>query len=114
MRVPSLLACSLAFLAVRPATSQQIYDIVTHLFFGSSLNKTLTQPLQWQTTWDRSSLLTYTNLKTPINFATPTVIGQADIVIDDDTTYQSIWGFGGMRFSSRWKFTQLRCTMHLP
>ncbi|EIN05745.1 glycoside hydrolase [Punctularia strigosozonata HHB-11173 SS5] len=72
---------ALAYLAVAlvgaTGSAQQIYDI-------------------WQTTWDRGKLLTYTNLgSNPINFQSPSVIGQADIVIDDTQTFQSVWGFGG-------------------
>ncbi|KAI9058259.1 glycoside hydrolase family 30 protein [Trametes sanguinea] len=66
----SVLACAI------PAFSQSIYDI-------------------WTTTWDRSSLFTYTNLSpNPINFKSPGAIGSADIVINDAQTYQSVWGFG--------------------
>lgn len=31
----------------------------------------------------------------PINFGSPSVIGSADIVVDDTQTYQSVWGYGG-------------------
>ncbi|KAI8994205.1 glycoside hydrolase [Trametes punicea] len=66
----SVLTCAI------PAFSQQIYDI-------------------WSTTWNRSSLFTYTNLSPkPITFQSPGAIGAADIVINDAQTYQSIWGFG--------------------
>ncbi|KAI0632331.1 glycoside hydrolase [Trametes polyzona] len=59
-----------------PILSQQIYDI-------------------WSTTWDRSQLLTYTNLyPNPVQFKTPGAIGAADIVINDAKTYQTVWGFG--------------------
>ncbi|KAI5121488.1 hypothetical protein M0805_003943 [Coniferiporia weirii] len=62
--------------SIHVAISQQIYDI-------------------WTTTWDRSSLFTYTNLSpNPINFVSPGAIGSADIVVDDSQTYQSVWGFG--------------------
>ncbi|KAH8115004.1 glycoside hydrolase [Phellopilus nigrolimitatus] len=58
------------------AVSQQIYDI-------------------WATTWDRGSLFTYTNLSpNPINFVSPGAIGSADIVVNDQSTYQTVWGFG--------------------
>lgn len=49
----------------------------------------------WQTTWDRSKLLTYTNQNPPIQFQSPSSIGQADIVVTDSSTFQSVWGFGG-------------------
>jgi hypothetical protein len=51
--------------------------------------------IKWQTVWDRSHL--YTDLKPsqPINFGTPGAIGQADIVVDDTSTFQSVWGYGG-------------------
>ncbi|KAG7448583.1 glycoside hydrolase [Guyanagaster necrorhizus] len=49
----------------------------------------------WQTTWDRSKLFTSLALSTPINFQSPGSIGSADIVVNDTSTYQSVWGFGG-------------------
>ena len=50
---------------------------------------------QWQTTWDRSKLLTYQNLSpNPINFVSPGAIGQADIVVRDTSVYQTVYGFG--------------------
>ncbi|KAF9264506.1 glycoside hydrolase [Marasmius fiardii PR-910] len=55
--------------------SQQIWDI-------------------WQTTWDRQKLFTSLAPSSPINFASPGAIGQADIVVDDTTVNQNIFGFG--------------------
>ena len=50
---------------------------------------------QWQTTWDRSKLLTYQNLSpNPINFVSPGAIGQADIVVRDTSVFQTVYGFG--------------------
>ncbi len=50
---------------------------------------------QWSTTWDRSKLFTYTNLSpNPVTFGSPGAIGQADIVVTDTSTFQSVWGFG--------------------
>ncbi|KAJ7717570.1 glucan endo-1,6-beta-glucosidase [Mycena metata] len=49
----------------------------------------------WQTTWDRSKLFTSLAPSTPINFVSPSVIGSADIDVDDGQTFQSISGFGG-------------------
>ncbi|KAJ7260891.1 glycoside hydrolase [Mycena haematopus] len=66
---------SLAFL-VPPIASQQIWDI-------------------WQTKWDRTALFTSLAPSTPINFASPSVIGSADIDVDDTQTFQTVWGFGG-------------------
>ncbi|KAE9400866.1 glucan endo-1,6-beta-glucosidase [Gymnopus androsaceus JB14] len=63
-------------LAVKPAASQQIWDI-------------------WQTTWDRSGLFSDVSPTTPINFVSPGAIGSADIVVDDSIIYQNIYGFGG-------------------
>ncbi|KAL0952777.1 hypothetical protein HGRIS_007001 [Hohenbuehelia grisea] len=63
-------------LTLHCAASQQIWDI-------------------WQTTWDRSKLLTSLKPSQPINFHTPNVVGSADIVVDDTQTFQSVWGFGG-------------------
>ncbi|KAJ6454282.1 hypothetical protein DFH09DRAFT_35968 [Mycena vulgaris] len=64
----SLIVLSLAFF-VPPIASQQIWDI-------------------WQTTWDRSKLFTSLQPSTPINFVSPSVIGSADIVVDDTQTFQ--------------------------
>ncbi|KIJ64292.1 glycoside hydrolase family 30 protein [Hydnomerulius pinastri MD-312] len=61
---------------LQAVASQQIYDI-------------------WQTTWDRDMLLTYFQPNPdPINFVTPGAIGSADIVVDDSSVYQTIYGFG--------------------
>ncbi|KAA1474162.1 glycoside hydrolase [Dentipellis sp. KUC8613] len=49
----------------------------------------------WQTTWDRSKLYTSLKPSSPINFGSPGAIGSADIDVDDSSTYQSVWGFGG-------------------
>ncbi|KAJ7206033.1 glucan endo-1,6-beta-glucosidase [Mycena pura] len=75
MHLPSFALLSLAF-ATHPTASQQIWDI-------------------WQTTWDRAKLFTSLAPSTPINFVSPSVIGAADIVVDDTATFQSVWGFGG-------------------
>ncbi|KAF9531517.1 glucan endo-1,6-beta-glucosidase [Crepidotus variabilis] len=61
---------------IAPTLCQQIWDI-------------------WQTTWDRSKLLTSLAPASPINFAAKGAIGSADIVINDGTKYQPIAGFGG-------------------
>ncbi|KAJ4001156.1 glucan endo-1,6-beta-glucosidase [Lentinula boryana] len=58
------------------AASQQIWDI-------------------WQTTWDRSGLFTSLAPSTPINFVSPSAIGSADIVVDDTSVFQTVYGFGG-------------------
>lgn len=72
MRLPLLFSLCVA----KSVFSQQIYDI-------------------YSTTWNRGTLFTYQNLSpNPINFVTPGAIGSADIVVDDSSTYQSIWGFG--------------------
>ncbi|KAJ7588657.1 glucan endo-1,6-beta-glucosidase [Mycena floridula] len=49
----------------------------------------------WQTTWDKTKLLTSLKPATPINFVTPGTRASADIVISDSTVFQSIAGFGG-------------------
>ncbi|OAX37370.1 glycoside hydrolase family 30 protein [Rhizopogon vinicolor AM-OR11-026] len=65
---------SLALL--QAVASQQIWDI-------------------WQTTWDREMLFTYFQpTPDPINFVTPGPIGSADIVVDDSSLYQTVYGFG--------------------
>lgn len=51
--------------------------------------------VQWQTTWDRSQLFTYQKISPPINFTSPSGKGSADIVVNDGSTFQSVWGFGG-------------------
>ncbi|KII83682.1 glycoside hydrolase family 30 protein [Plicaturopsis crispa FD-325 SS-3] len=59
--------------------SQQIWDI-------------------WQTKWDRQPLFEYNPSSAPalpINFVSPGTIGDADIVVDDTTVHQTIYGFGG-------------------
>ncbi|CAL1712943.1 unnamed protein product [Somion occarium] len=69
-----LLICSVL---ASPIAGQQIWDI-------------------WSTTWDRSKLFTYTNLgPNPINFVSPGPIASADIVINDGTQFQPVYGFGG-------------------
>lgn len=56
--------------------AQQIYDI-------------------YSTTWNRSNLFNYTSLSpNPINFTSPGSIGDADIVVNDGTKYQDMFGFG--------------------
>ncbi|KAF8705554.1 glycosyl hydrolase 30 family, partial [Rhizoctonia solani] len=47
----------------------------------------------WQTTWDRSKLLTRTS-DPLVNFVTKGAIGDADIVVNDGTVYQQMDGFG--------------------
>ncbi|KAI0321320.1 glycoside hydrolase [Amylostereum chailletii] len=49
----------------------------------------------WQTVWDRSKLFTSLSPSQPINFGSPGTIGAADIEVDDTSTFQSVWGFGG-------------------
>jgi hypothetical protein len=92
MRFPSLLL-SLAFLVV-PIASQQIWDIVSAEDRSRPIIL-LNSFLQWQTTWDRSKLFTSLAPSTPINFVSPSVIGAADIVVDETQTFQSVLGIGG-------------------
>lgn len=49
----------------------------------------------WQTSWDQSSLLKSVKPSSPINFATPILVGSANITIDDTKVYQPVLGFGG-------------------
>ncbi|EPQ55644.1 glycoside hydrolase [Gloeophyllum trabeum ATCC 11539] len=58
-----------------PIAGQQIWDVFT-------------------TKWDRTSLFTYSQPSPVINFGTPGATGQADIVVDDAKTYQTVIGFG--------------------
>ncbi|KAG6830114.1 hypothetical protein H0H92_002163 [Tricholoma furcatifolium] len=48
----------------------------------------------WQTSWDQSTLFTSLAPSTPIAFTNPGPIGDADIVVNDATVYQTITGFG--------------------
>ncbi|TEB21233.1 glycoside hydrolase [Coprinellus micaceus] len=57
------------------AASQQIWDL-------------------WQTTWDRSKLFTSLKPSSPINFVQPGPAGEADIVVDERSQYQTMLGFG--------------------
>jgi hypothetical protein len=54
---------------------------------------------QWQTTWDRQKLFTSVGPNTagtdPINFVSPGSIGDADIVVNDGSVFQPMYGFGG-------------------
>jgi len=50
---------------------------------------------KWQTTWDRTKLLTSLAPSSPFNFGSPGAIGQADIVVNDNQVLQQIDGFGG-------------------
>ncbi|KAL0571506.1 hypothetical protein V5O48_010456 [Marasmius crinis-equi] len=65
----------LLFGVAKPVFSQQIWDI-------------------WQTTWDRQKLFTSLAPSSPINFVSPSVVGQADIRVDDTSVQQNIFGFG--------------------
>jgi hypothetical protein len=89
MRVTYILSL---VLSVRPIASQQIWDVVSCLvcvFAACNLKF-----LQWQTTWDRSKLLTRMPLSSPINFVTPGPIGSANIDVLDTQRFQNIDGFG--------------------
>jgi O-glycosyl hydrolase len=70
------LAVSALLSIVRPAVSQQIWDI-------------------YATKWDRTHLFTSLKPSSPINFVAKGAIGDADIIIDDGTKYQNMVGFGG-------------------
>jgi hypothetical protein len=87
-------AFTLSLVSLPVLGQYSIWDIVGFVsiqvdFISPSLR------LQWQTTWDRSKLLTSLAPSTPYNFGTPGAIGQADIIVDDSTIYQQIDGFGG-------------------
>ncbi|KAG1839309.1 glycoside hydrolase family 30 protein [Suillus subalutaceus] len=59
----------------------------------------------WQTTWDKNMLFTYFQpTPDPINFVTPGAIGSADIVIDDSSVYQTVYGFGASLTDSSAEF----------
>ncbi|TFK57590.1 glycoside hydrolase family 30 protein [Heliocybe sulcata] len=60
---------------ISPAVSQQIFDVFT-------------------TTWDRSSLFTYSTPSPVIDFVTPGTAASADIVVNDKQVYQTVYGFG--------------------
>lgn len=91
MRAFALIACTC--LAQR-VVGQQIYDVVSKHAITQRYWADL-YLFQWQTTWDRAKLFSSVGPSTPINFVTPGAIGDADIVVNDGTTYQSIAGFGG-------------------
>jgi hypothetical protein len=88
--------CSVAVLFLTPIIhAQQIWDVVRALIILNLSSEAYIGIPQWSTTWDRSKLLTYNGLSSPINFGAPNVIGSADINVDDRQTYQTVWGFGG-------------------
>ena len=93
MHALAILAC---IVLAQSIASQEIQDIVSkdirvyRILSAESLHRR-----QWQTTWDQGHLLSDISPSTPINFTSPSVIGQADIVVDDSSTFQSVWGFGG-------------------
>jgi hypothetical protein len=63
------------------AASQQIFDIVSGGLLCGFRQSSFFQ--QYETTWDRKSLFTYTNLGTaPINFVAKGEIGDANIVVN--------------------------------
>ncbi|KZP28006.1 glycoside hydrolase family 30 protein [Athelia psychrophila] len=67
---------SLGFLAIAgSAASQEISDI-------------------WSTTWDRSKLFADVSPSKAISFTSPGSTGAANIVVDDSTTYQTVFGYG--------------------
>ncbi|KZP16591.1 glycoside hydrolase family 30 protein [Athelia psychrophila] len=65
--------------------------------FTALAHSAVAQQIQdiWATTWDRASLFSDVSPASPINFVTPSAIGDADIVVDDSTVYQTMAGFGG-------------------
>ncbi|EIW76828.1 glycoside hydrolase family 30 protein [Coniophora puteana RWD-64-598 SS2] len=48
----------------------------------------------WTTTYDQSSLLTYSQPPNGIQFTSPGATGDVDIQVDDSSVYQTIYGFG--------------------
>ncbi|KAF7970961.1 hypothetical protein HWV62_22552 [Athelia sp. TMB] len=64
--------------------------------FIALAHRAVAQTIQdiWSTTWDRSTLFTDVSPATAIDFVTPGAIGDADIVVDDSTVYQTMAGFG--------------------
>ena len=94
MRAFAATAASLAALVLPAVAQYQIWDVVR--IMSSRYMLLLITCCQYTTTWDRKSLFTYTNLgPNPVNFGGVGAIGQADIVINDNQGYQSIWGHGG-------------------
>lgn len=82
-------------LFVGPVASQQIWDIVSRVVYPIANILPYNVSIQWQTTWDRSGLFTSLAPSTPINFVSPGAIGSADIVVDDSSVFQTVYGFGG-------------------
>lgn len=56
---------------------------------------------QWQTKWDRSNLFSNISPSAAIDFVTPGTAANADIIVDDTSVYQSVYGFGGTLSTSR-------------
>ncbi|KZP08896.1 glycoside hydrolase family 30 protein, partial [Athelia psychrophila] len=48
----------------------------------------------WSTTWDRSKLFADVSPSKAISFTSPGSTGAANIVVDDSTTYQTVFGYG--------------------
>ncbi|KAF9526218.1 glucan endo-1,6-beta-glucosidase [Crepidotus variabilis] len=49
----------------------------------------------WQTTWNKNKLFSSLAPNPPLDFVAPGAIGDADILVDENTKYQTIVGFGG-------------------
>ncbi|KAG9104052.1 hypothetical protein FRC07_009862 [Ceratobasidium sp. 392] len=69
--------------------------VVTLFAFSAGLQIVAAQTIYdvWQTTWDRTKLLTRST-DPNVNFVAKGAIGDADIVVSDGTVYQQIDGFG--------------------
>ncbi|KAL1738416.1 glycoside hydrolase superfamily, partial [Schizophyllum fasciatum] len=72
---------------VHMSCAQQIWDVW----------QTKDPPLPNSTSgqWDRTALFSSVGPGSPINFTSPSVVGDADISINDGQVHQSIYGFGG-------------------
>ena len=93
-----LSVCFVLLAFFHAVSCQQIWDVVSVLSMSKShCNDSHCVVLkQWQTTWDRQKLLTYSQPSPgPINFVPPGPTGSADIVVNDAAVYQTIYGFGG-------------------
>lgn len=79
----------LAIATIPLGLSQTIKDIV-NIFVASLLEPADLQ--QWQTTWNQTDLFSLKH--THIPFTHPGTIGDANIVLDPNTVYQQMDGFG--------------------
>ncbi|KAH8818882.1 glycoside hydrolase [Flagelloscypha sp. PMI_526] len=74
-------------------TSFRVYILLLTFFFWSVGAQEIWDI--WQTTWSRSKLFTYQKVSPPLEFGTPGSTQDANIAVNEGTTYQTMSGFGG-------------------